>query len=216
MNLSLIQNYAQQILASDVSGHDYWHLQRVAHLAQNLARQEQQLSPQQNDLLLASSYLHDTIDEKLVPDVQQALLKGREILRQAGLQEEQVELVTTAIQHLSYAANLEGPYPLPLFAQYVQDADRLDALGAIGIARAFAYGASHQQPIYDPHIPPIKLHSKTEYRQHQTSTINHFYEKLLSLQETMNTSAGQKIAQQRTKILTDFLAEFQAEWRGEK
>ncbi|MCO6543527.1 MAG: HD domain-containing protein [Lactobacillus sp.] len=213
MKLNIIKQYAYQTLKADTSGHDFYHVQRVAHLAQNLWNKDHQ--PTTNDTLIAASYLHDTIDEKIVTSSPQALKRVTKLLQTAECAPSEQEQILTTITHMSFADNLAHHYQLPLIGQYVQDADRLDALGAVGIARAFAYGGKQNQPLYDPKIKPRQLTSHSQYRQHPTTTINHFYEKLFQLQDTMNTPAGYHLAQQRTIFMQEFLAKFMQEWQGQ-
>lgn len=215
MNLNLIKAYTKRILQMDVSGHDFYHCQRVAVSAQKLWQQDFS-TVTYNDEINAASYLHDTIDEKIVADPQKALSQIRTLLTTVGFNASQQKDIISTITQMSFSKNIAQQQQLPLFGQYVQDADRLDALGAIGIARAFAYGGSQQQPIYDPHLQPEKLSNHFQYRHHQTTTINHFYEKLLHLQNLMNTKAGKKLAQQRSQYMQQFLTEFQQEWDGQK
>lgn len=215
MNLNLIKAYTKRILQMDVSGHDFYHCQRVAVSAQKLWQQDFSTATY-NDEINAASYLHDTIDEKIVADPQKALSQIRTLLTTAGFNASQQKDIISTITQMSFSKNIAQQQQLPLFGQYVQDADRLDALGAIGIARAFTYGGNHQQPIYDPHHQPEKLSNHFQYRHHQTTTINHFYEKLLHLQNLMNTKAGKKLAQQRSQYMQQFLTEFQQEWDGKK
>lgn len=215
MNLNLIKAYTKRILQVDVSGHDFYHCQRVAVSAQKLWQQDFSTATY-NDEINAASYLHDTIDEKIVADPKKALSQIRTLLTTVGFNASQQKDIISTITQMSFSKNIAQQQQLPLFGQYVQDADRLDALGAIGIARAFAYGGSHQQSIYDPHLQPEKLSNYFQYRHHQTTTINHFYEKLLHLQNLMNTKAGKKLAQQRSQYMQQFLTEFQQEWDGQK
>ena len=116
------------------------------------------------------------------------------------------------MQHMSFSANIEHHYQLPVSGEYVQDADRIESLGAIGIARAFTYGGAHDNVIYDPKIKPQKLVSHDQYREHTETTINHFYEKLFHLADLMNTVGGKKEAQKRTEFMRNYVKEFMAEW----
>lgn len=124
----------------------------------------------------------------------------------------EVEDILFTIQHMSFSANIEHHYQLPLSGQYVQDADRIESLGAIGIARAFTYGGKHGNKIYDPEIKPEKLISHDQYRNHVETTINHFYEKLFDLEDLMNTPAAKKEAHRRTEYMREFVQEFMDEW----
>ena len=179
--------YVKQIFADDCSGHDYHHTMRVSRLAVQIAKKEKA------DLLIVqlAALLHDVADAKL-------------------------EAVCKSIEEVSFAGT-DSVVPSTIEGKCVQDADRLDAMGAIGIARAFAYGGSKGRKIYDPEIKPRVNMSKEEYRQNQNSTsINHFYEKLLLLKDMMNTDAAKRIAEHRQAVMEAYLEEFMAEWEGER
>ncbi|KRM30522.1 HD domain protein [Agrilactobacillus composti DSM 18527 = JCM 14202] len=217
MDLTSIEHFAQAQLAKDTSGHDYWHVARVAALGQRLFKLDQPDATGNNRQLaavLAACWLHDTIDEKLNDHIPVTLAQINALLTSVGFTAtEQADILDT-MQHMSYSKNLQHHYVLSAVGQYVQDADRLDALGAIGIARTFAYGGHAGHAIYDPDIPVVTLKSHDQYRQHPTTSVNHFYEKLLNLEKTMNTTAGKRLARARTQYMQDFLAEFHAEWAG--
>ena len=130
----------------------------------------------------------------------------------AGLSASDQDNVFFAIEHLSFSKNIDRHYRLSLEGEYVQDADRLESLGAMGIARAFVYSGKHDDKIYDPEIPPMELVSHDQYRNHEETTINHFYEKLFKLEGLMNSGAAQKEARRRTEYMRDFVREFRHEW----
>lgn len=187
------------------SGHDWWHIYRVHKLAVYLAKKEKA------DIFVIelSSLLHDLDDWKFNnPDSCQAI----DWMHRCGLDNETVEKVIDVISKVSYKGAGEANKADTIEAQVVQDADRLDAIGAIGIARAFAYGGYKNREIFQPDITP-ELHGDfVAYQKNQSHTINHFYEKLLLLKDRLNTSAAKKLAEKRHQVLEDFLAEFYSEW----
>ncbi|MCI1482089.1 MAG: HD domain-containing protein [Lactobacillus sp.] len=215
MNLQAIIDFVQAQLKNETTGHDFYHGQRVAKLGVKLYLSDNPAAHADSrvcDIIRAGGYLHDTIDEKICPDPDQVLAQIKALLPQVGFTSLETQDILFSIQHLSFSQNIEHHYQLPLTGQYVQDADRLEALGAIGIARAFTYGGRHNNPIYDPKIKPVELVSHDQYRQHQETTINHFYEKLLKLPALMNTTGGKKLGNARADYMRGFLDEFKSEW----
>lgn len=207
-----LTRFAQKIAQGDGSGHGFDHIQRVVTNAQNLL---QATPAADREIVLAAATLHDTYDDKLVASVPAAKARTREALQAAGATPVQCTAVIAIIDHMSFKANLATHQVLSLEGQLVQDADRLDALGAIGIGRAFMYGGVHGSPMYDPAIPPRAGLTAADYRR-DTTILNHFAEKLLHLADTMNTPAAKHLAAGRTQVMQAFVAEFEAEWRGEK
>lgn len=215
IDLEKIKDFTEEQLADEATGHDFYHGERVANLATGmyLADNEQASeSSRMVAIIQTGSYLHDTIDEKITDDPETVIEKIQKLLPEAGFVNLEVKDILFTIQHMSFSANIEQHYQLPLSGQYVQDADRLESLGAIGIARAFTYGSKHGNKIYDPAIKPAKLVSHDQYRNHEETTINHFYEKLFDLEKTMNTPSGKKEAHRRTEYMRTFLQEFMDEW----
>lgn len=211
--IAAAQAYAKGLLGHDQSGHGLDHLRRVARLAQRLAKEEG-VDP---FIPVVASYLHDTIDEKLFADAQTAQARTREWLSDHDFTTEQVTEIMAIITQMSFAKTLGGQRPtLSIEGQIVQDADWLDAIGAIGIARAIYYGGKHHQVIYDPAIKPREKMDHDEYRNldHET-IINHFYEKLFKIAPMLNTPSAQRIAQQRQAMMQSFVDQFLAEWDGE-
>lgn len=204
--------YVKQIFANDYSGHDYHHTMRVYRLAVQIAKKENA------DLLIVqlAALLHDVDDVKLSPETYDTKKNAVDYMESNGLDNEIIEAVCKIIEEVSFAGT-DSVVPSTIEGKCVQDADRLDAMGAIGIARAFAYGGSKGRKIYDPEIKPLVNMSKEEYRQNQNSTsISHFYEKLLLLKDMMNTDAATKIAEHRHAIMEAYLEEFMLEWEGER
>lgn len=204
--------YVKQIFADDCSGHDYHHTMRVYRLAVQIAKRENA------DLLIVqlSALLHDVDDTKLSPETYATKKNAVDFMKSNGVDNEIIEAVCKIIEEVSFAGT-DSVVPSTVEGKCVQDADRLDAMGAIGIARAFAYGGSKGRKIYDPEIKPLVNMGKEEYCQNQNSTsINHFYEKLLLLKDMMNTDAAKRIAEHRHTIMEAYLEEFMLEWEGER
>lgn len=206
------EQYVQKVLMGEGTGHDWWHIHRVRTLARTIAKNERA------NLFVVelAALLHDIADWKFHNGNQEI---GPQTAR-AWLSSLHVDLadinhVCTIIKDISYkGAHVATPMK-SLEGEIVQDADRLDALGAIGIARCFAFGGSRHQVIYDPSQKPIMHASFEEYQAKSNITINHFYEKLLLLKDRMNTVTGKKIAQERHTFMELFLNQFYTEWNGE-
>ena len=204
--------YVKQIFADDYSGHDYYHTMRVYRLAVKIAEQEKA------DMLTVqlAALLHDVDDRKLSPETYKKKENAVKFLKSNGLEETVIASICKIIDEVSFAGT-DSVVPDTIEGKCVQDADRLDAMGAIGIARTFAYGGSRGRTIYDPGVKPLTDMNKEEYHQNRRQTsINHFYEKLLLLKDMMNTETARKMAEYRQVIMEEYLAEFMAEWEGEK
>jgi uncharacterized protein len=214
-SLEKITAFVKDQLKDETTGHDFYHGQRVAHLALGMYLEDHPQAKSTSRVAMiiqAGGLLHDTIDEKICADPEAVIAKIKVLLKEAGFEDLEIEDILFSIKHLSFSKNIEHHYQLPLTGQYVQDADRIEALGAIGIARAFTYGGRHGNLIYDPELKPVQLVSHDQYREHKETTINHFYEKLFHLQDLMNTEAGKKEAHRRTAYMHGFVAEFMKEW----
>lgn len=207
-----IKKFAKEKLGAERSGHGYDHARRVAENADMIMKTEVGLN---RDVVIAAAYLHDTIDDKVVADTNLALSEVKDCLQKCKFSSTEEEEVLAIITNMSFSKSLEGAVTLSREGQIVQDADRLDALGAIGIMRTAYFGGSHGHPLHDPTIPPIDYQNKADYRKGST-VINHFYEKLLKIADTMNTPAAKAEAQRRKAFMSDFLKEFYAEWGTEE
>lgn len=188
--------FAKEIFSSDSSGHDYYHTIRVHALARNIAYVE----GADVTVVELAALLHDVDDHKLSPDTAADKKNAVDFLRSHGVVEDQIQQIVHIIDQISFSRNTLPPDTLE--GQCVQDADRLDAIGAIGIARTFAFGGSHGRAIHDP------------TGEDQSSSIAHFHEKLLLLKDRMNTVTGRFLAMNRHRFLLEFLEEFQKEWDG--
>ena len=205
--------FVKKTLANAEGGHDWWHIYRVWQLAKKIATTEK------TNLLVVElgALLHDIADAKFNNgDENIGPKKAREFLQSISVEEEIITHVENIIQHISFkGGNFEQAFNSTELA-VVQDADRLDAMGAIGIARTFNYGGFVNRTIYNPNIQPNLNMSKEEYKNSTAPTINHFYEKLLLLKDRMNTSTGKAMAAHRHQYMEQFLEEFYKEWKGEK
>lgn len=202
--------FAKNLLGSDASGHDFHHVQRVVNLARRITAGEQDVDMEMVGLIAA---LHDVDDRKLSPQTCENLDNARRFLTDNGVGADRIQVILHGIRQISFKGT-DSVSPDTLEAKIVQDADRLDAMGAIGIGRAFAFGGSRGRSMYDPEQPP-KLHMDAEtYAKNQGPTINHFYEKLLLLKDMMNTETGKAMALHRHGYMEQFLDEFYQEWDG--
>jgi uncharacterized protein len=205
--------FVQEKLENAEGGHDWFHIERVYKNALLIADGEVcdgtvvKLAALLHDI--ADSKFHDG-DETIGPKI------AREFLESENVDHETIQHVINIMQNISFkGGNTENAFS-SIELDIVQDADRLDAIGAIGIARAFNYGGFKNRPLYNPNIAPNLHMSKEEYKNSEAPTLNHFYEKLLLLKDRMNTQTGKKIAQERHQFMITFLSQFYAEWDGEK
>lgn len=205
--------FVKQNLENAEGGHDWFHIQRVYKNALLIAQEETcdlrivQLGALLHDI--ADSKFHGG-DETIGPKI------AREFLESENVNQETISHVINIIENISFkGGNFDKKFS-SIELDIVQDADRLDAIGAIGIARTFNYGGFKNRPLYNPAIPPNSKMTKEEYKNNEAPTINHFYEKLLLLKDKMNTETGKQIARQRHHYMEGFLAQFYAEWDGNK
>ena len=206
--------FVKQELAGAEGGHDWWHIHRVYQNTLLLNQTEEV----DHTITLLAALLHDIADpkfhdgdEEIGPKTAVAYMKSRNV------GSEIIEHVESIIRNMSYKNSLEeGERFSSPELMVVQDADRLDAIGAIGIARAFNYGGFKNRQLYNPEIAPNLNMSKEEYKQSTAPTINHFYEKLLLLKAKMNTETGKRIADQRHQFMEQYLDQFYAEWEGQR
>lgn len=203
--------YVKRIFENDYSGHDYFHTFRVFRMATHIAEKEKA----NLEIVQLAALLHDVDDIKLSPETHAEKTNARNFLVKNNIDEITICEICQMIDEISYVGK-DSVIPKTLEGKCVQDADRLDAIGAIGIARAFSYGGNHNRLMYHPDIKPNMDMGKEEYHSHISTTINHFYEKLFRLTELMNTRTAKDIAKDREKYMKDYIAEFMAEWEGIK
>jgi uncharacterized protein len=205
--------HVRQLLAGDSSGHDWWHIERVRAMALAIGRGEGA------DLYVVelAALLHDIADWKFHGG-DDALGPRRAAEWLAGLDVEPavIEHVAEIVRQVSFKGAQVATPMRTLEGQVVQDADRLDAIGAIGIARAFAYGGHAGRALYDPEVAAEGHASFEAYKKNNGPTINHFHEKLLLLKDRMNTPTARRLAEGRHQFMVDFLERFHAEWKAEQ
>lgn len=195
IQLKAIKKYVYHLFHDDVTGHDYYHMERVAKTAKEIAQYENA-----NVFICEmAAWVHDVGDKKLTANPAQSLKDLNEFLFEIDMEENEVMQVNQAIKDISFSKG--NRTPVTLEGKVVQDADRIDALGAIGIARTFAYGGANSQLIYDP-------------SQEEETSIQHFYDKLLQLKDSFNTSKGKEFAENRHEFMVSFLKQFHEEWNA--
>ncbi len=201
----MIQQKIEELFADDCSGHDYWHSLRVLNNAEKISKTEKC----DEYIVMIAALLHDTDDIKIFSTTDYE--NARRIMLDCHLTQDTIDNVIDIIKEISFKGT--GTInPTSIEGKIVQDADRLDAMGAIGIARAFSYGGNHNRAIHIPNCPPNINMNETEYRNNESTTINHFYEKLLLIKDMMNTDCAKSIAQERDGYMREFLKEFYDEW----
>lgn len=204
--------YAKSKLSGEGTGHDWWHVYRVWKNAKHIAEEEKADS----FIVELAALLHDIADWKFNDGDENIGAKvSKEWLESLSVDEETINKVCEIVTNSSFkGAGVENKIKT-LEGKILQDADRLDAIGAIGIARAFAYGGSKNREIYNPDIKP-EFHTKSEqYKNNKGTSINHFYEKLLLLKDLMNTDTAKQLAQEKHEFMELFLSKFKKEWEGQ-
>ncbi|WP_421941711.1 HD domain-containing protein [Pedobacter sp.] len=204
-------DFVKETLKNAEAGHDWFHIERVFKTALNINSTEKA-----NYLIVAlAALLHDIADpkfnggdEELGPKV------AEDFLQSIAVDQLIIEQVKLIIQHMSFKNSFDNAKFTSKEMEVVQDADRLDAIGAIGIARAFTYGGYKNRVLYDPEIKPQENLDKESYKNTTAPTINHFYEKLLKLKDMMNTGSGRVIAAERHQFMLQYLDQFYHEWEG--
>lgn len=205
--------FVKETLAQAEGGHDWFHIERVYKNALLIAVSENcdleivQLGALLHDI--ADSKFHDG-DETIGPKTARTFLESENVVATT------IDHVIAIIENISFKGGKVERKFSSIELDIVQDADRLDAIGAIGIARTFNFGGFKNRALYNPDITPNLSMTKEEYKKNEAPTINHFYEKLLLLKDKMNTQTGKQIAQERHRYMEDFLEQFYAEWEGRK
>ena len=210
---AIITNIAAEVrrrMEGEGSGHDWWHVYRVWKVAERIAKEEAA------DLFVVelAALLHDIADWKFNGGDETAGPRvAKEMCIASGVSEEVADHVAEIVGMSGWKGG-KGPAMRTVEGMIVQDADRLEAIGAIGIARTFAYGGHKNRPLHDPEQKPATFDSKEAYLKHQGGVINHFYEKLLLLKDRMNTKTGKAMAEGRHRFMEEYLDRFFKEWEG--
>ncbi|XMO87805.1 HD domain-containing protein [Algibacter sp. AS12] len=208
--------FVKEELINAEGGHDWFHIERVYKNSLLIAKAE----PVDTFIVALGALLHDIADSKFHNgDETVGPKKAREFLFKLNIDSKTIEHVVKIIENISFKSSLSTNNATAFKSpelDVVQDADRLDAIGAIGISRCFNYGGFKNRALYNPDIEPNLNMTKAEYKNSTAPTINHFYEKLLLLKDKMNTKTGKKLANARHEYMLDFLKQFYSEWNGEK
>ncbi|WP_122641170.1 MULTISPECIES: HD domain-containing protein [unclassified Romboutsia] len=198
--------FVKDKLKKDGTGHDWYHIERVYNMAKYIGERENA----NMFIVEMAALLHDIDDWKLSDSYSTSLTES--FLKSVSVDKEDFDDIMNIINTMSFKGGVVSSKQNTIEGKIVQDADRLDALGAIGIARTFAYGGSKNRLIYDPNIDPIEFKSLDEVKYKENHTINHFYEKLLKLKDLMNTEIAKDIANERHEFMEQFLHKFYNEW----
>lgn len=211
--LKKAKEFVQQSLSGEGTGHDWWHIERVLNNARLINKNEKA----SNFIIELAVLLHDVGDHKVIHKVEDDYSIAENFLIGENVDVEIIEKVMFIIKNMSFSKTLNNKLDnISKEFCVVQDADRLDGIGAIGIARVFAYGGSKNRPLFDPTIEPKKIDSIDDYKKLKTSSFHHFGEKLLLLKDLMNTKTAKKIAQKRHDYMKKYMEQFMAEWKGVK
>ena len=211
--INLTVQFVKESLQGAESGHDWWHMERVWNNAILLSKTEDV----DHFIVELAALLHDIADSKFHNgDEEIGPNKAGDFLKSIGIEDNQIIHIQQIIRNMSFKSSLGTLSFTSKEMEVVQDADRLDAIGAIGIARAFTYGGFKNRELYNPEIPPALNMSKEEYKSSKAPTINHFYEKLLLLKDKMNTKTGLRIAEERHQFMLNYLEQFYNEWNGKQ
>jgi uncharacterized protein len=202
-----LENYVRNLHQGDSSGHDWYHIDRVRNLAVHIAQKENA-----NQFIVeCAALVHDVIDDKLHDDLEVQKIQLESILNELLNSNEDVKSILYIIENISYKGG-NGVIPTSLEGKIVQDADRLDAIGAIGVARTFAYGGKKGRSMFNPEFKIRENMTIEEYRSDKSSSLHHFYEKILKLKDLMNTKTALEMAEERHLFVEKFIDEFMKEW----
>ena len=208
--IPLALEFVQLSQGTDGSGHDHWHSIRVGRLSRRIAEGEV-VDP---DLAELAGLLHDIEDEKFSKDPEAGPVAVAAFLSSHNAEPSAIDAVVRVIREISFKGTFVPDSESTELCRVVRDADRLEAIGAIGVARTFAYGGLVGRPLHDPEIPPLLAETKDEYRNHVGTTLNHFEEKLLLLKDRLSTDTARTLAEDRHTFMVEFRERFLREWEG--
>lgn len=209
--ISRTAEFVKQRMSGEATGHDWWHVYRVWRLAKHIAAQEEDVDRVVVEL---GALLHDIADWKFYEDEEEGPRVARSWLESNKADETVIGHIEDIIRNVSFKGAHVKNNLTTKEGQIVYDADKLDAIGAIGIARAFAYGGANQRVMYEPDRKPVLHNTFEAYKNDKTGTINHFYDKLLLLKDRMYTKTGKQMAEHRHAYMEAYLKEFYGEWEG--
>lgn len=207
--LAAAEIYVKERLEGETTGHDWWHIKRVADSARSIAEAEQA----DTFVCVLAALLHDLADEKVCGSEAEGLAAISRWMDGNGVSPEDRDHVAEIVSTMSFKGGGRPPVRT-LEGRVVQDADRLDAIGAMGIARVFVYSGAKGRPVHDPSVAPRENMTVEEYRSGRDTAVNHFYEKLLKLKDLMNTETGRRRAEGRHRFMEQYLEQFYGEWDG--
>ncbi|MDX1350588.1 MAG: HD domain-containing protein [Putridiphycobacter sp.] len=206
-----LKNTIKSQFEGDSSGHDWFHVERVWRNAKAIAEKENA----NGFITELGALLHDIADHKFVEDFEkESIDRTAHLLAKYQLNESTIQQVQHIVIHCSFKGGIGANKMKSLEGKIVQDADKLDAIGAIGIARTFAFGGKFGNELYNPKVAPIAHKSLESYQKNRSHTINHFYEKLLKLKDLMHTDTAKHLANQRHEYMEGFLNQFYSEWKA--
>ncbi len=210
--IELTEEFVRQRLKTEATGHDWWHMVRVVNIARTLHAEE----GGDWKIIHLTLLLHDVGDRKVLGTDEDDYSIAENFLMEQRLDPETIQIIMTIIQTMSFSKSFDSSVSAPSSVEFqiVQDADRLDAMGAIGIARAFAYGGNRGRLLYDPDYTPQEFATTKDYRTATSSTLHHFDEKLFSLKDLLNTNTARRLAEDRDRYMHEFYTQFLKEWDG--
>ncbi|MCL5436141.1 MAG: HD domain-containing protein [Patescibacteria group bacterium] len=208
--IKLTEKFVRKKFSGEGTGHDWWHVAAVRRNAVNISKRE----GGDRFVIELAALLHELDDIKLTHEKSDKPVTAARWLARLGVDKQRRMLILRIVERMSFRKSLEVRAQKPLEQQIVEDADRLEVLGAIGIARVFAFGGKLGRPMYDPMVKPRKNITYAQYIQRGGDSISHFYEKVLLLKNRMNTRTGKKLAKSRHNFVVKFLREFFKEWKG--